>query len=430
MPALPAASSAKLLKDLQYLTQTIGVRLAGSDAEKAAAAYVKNECEKCGAVDATEFYPVVERCVTSEKLEVLINGKWESFPASLFGAAPTTDGRTIEAELVMFDVFTGYLRDDLSFLTGKAVVHLGSHIDSPEKYARLMQADPAFILMVDTRFPSDVPKADGLFPDYVKKFGARPTMDVPYLDAVKWASCGATRARLTVCGGTRNSQTPVVVADLPGSEPDSGIIYLGSHLDTQAGTVGADDNAAGCAAGMELIKILSQVEHRHTIRFCAFGAEEQLSVGAAAYVRAHREEIAKRGVYMVNFDGGASALGWNTLRIVSTPEVIANWDKIYRRHDEVALINAEPTPFLDNFAFHAAGIPGVCVSRENCNNGVFYHHRADNTIDNLDPAKLAKLVDIAADFIIDFDQSPDSGIPESLREPIAKLWEQVYGGWQ
>ena len=92
--------------------------------------------------------------------------------------------------------------------------------------------------------------------------------------------------------------------------------------------------------------------------------------------------------------------------------------------------NDAPSPFQDNFSFHAAGVPGVCVSRDNCNSGVFYHHRADNTIDNLDPKKLAKLVDIAADFIVELDRLPDPGaVPEELQGQIAETWQLIYGGW-
>ena len=35
-----------------------------------------------------------------------------------------------------------------------------------------------------------------------------------------------------------------VIAELPGSREDAGVLYLGAHHDTQADSVGADDNAS------------------------------------------------------------------------------------------------------------------------------------------------------------------------------------------
>jgi Zn-dependent M28 family amino/carboxypeptidase len=46
---------------------------------------------------------------------------------------------------------------------------------------------------------------------------------------------------------------------------------------------------------LELARLLQPRPRRRTIRLISFGAEEQLSVGSTAYVRAHREETATRG---------------------------------------------------------------------------------------------------------------------------------------
>ena len=246
-----------LEKHVRALSDDIGGRLAGSDGERQAAEYLRRACLKYTPHVAVEEFPINERCVTSEKLEVEINGEWQEFPCSLFSSAPSTDGKEKEAELVCFDTATGYQRPDLSFLSGKAVIHLGCHIENEDNYRRLMDAKPAFILFVDTRYPGTVPLADGLFPAYVKKHGAISSLNVAYMDAWNWVKAEAPRARISVTGGIRKSTTTVVVCEIPGSDPESGIIYAGGHHDTQAGTVGADDNAVGSAAIVELTRLLS-----------------------------------------------------------------------------------------------------------------------------------------------------------------------------
>ena len=252
--------------------------------------------------------------MTSESLEIRFGDLWQSFPCSLFSNTPGTDGKTIEAPLVFFESPTEYQRRDLSHLRGKAVVHLGCHIESRASYQRLMEAEPAFLLFVDIRFPGTAALADGMFPAYTRALGARPTVNVAYMDAWRWKSEGALAARLKVNGGMREGLSQNVVAELPGTDPEAGLIVLGGHHDTQAGSVGADDNASGVAAILEAARVLAPHARKRTIRFISFGAEEQLSVGSADYVRRHRDELSERGTFMANFDSFGSHMGWTELQ--------------------------------------------------------------------------------------------------------------------
>ena len=72
-------SAVNLEKHVRALTDDIGIRLAGSPEEYKAAEYIRNEFLKYSPNAVIEEYPVRERCVESEKLEVCIDGKWEEF---------------------------------------------------------------------------------------------------------------------------------------------------------------------------------------------------------------------------------------------------------------------------------------------------------------------------------------------------------------
>lgn len=428
--------SVELLKEhVEYLCNTLGVRLAGSAAEHQAAEYVRKIAGKYNLQTDIETFPVMERAITSEVLEVEINGQWQRFPASLFGSAPSTGGKTLEGDLIWFDSQGGYRREDLSFLRAKAVVHLGCHILNPQYYQALMAAEPAFLLFVDTRFPAAEARADGLFPAYVKEFGALPTMNVAFEDARQWQISHASRARLTVCGESRPSESVNAVITIPGTDPEAGIVYAAGHLDTQADTPGADDNAVGVAAVLELARLLSQEKHKRTIKLCAFGAEEQLSVGSASYVRKHRQEIEENGVFMCNFDSFGTAMGWTELFIVGDDETVETVDSRFKKEDIYAVIQRQITPYVDNFPFSVAGVPGLWVLRKNCENGHTYHHRADNTPDKLDFSISARHVD-AGKAVISYYADSEKPInamrilsPEQQQE-ISSMWEAVYGGWE
>ncbi len=422
-----------LRNDIAYLTETIGIRLAGSPEEKRAAEYLCDRFLEYTPHCTIEEFPVMQRVVEQETLEIELDGKWISFPASLLNSAPSTSGKPVEADLVFFNAHTDYQRADFSYLHGKAVIHYGIHIKREEDYRRLMEAEPAFLLMVDTRYTSSAPLADGLFPAYVKKYGAVPTMDVAFFDAWKWCAEKATRARLTVTGGVKESVSYNVIAEIPGTDPEPLCIYGGGHIDSQAYSAGADDNATGCAVMLEMARILSQKPHRHTIRLITFGSEEQLSVGSAQYVRRHRDEIEKQGKFMCNFDSCGSLVGWDFFIMNADPALRDRLITHYNTRDIYYESMLQPDPTNDLFPFTVLGVPGFTVMRRNCESGKFYHHTPMDTLDKLSPEALAKRASATAEWITELADSADlrdlPGTDPSVAETVQLLWNTTYGGW-
>ncbi len=72
------------------------------------------------------------------------------------------------------------------------------------------------------------------------------------------------------------------------------IILIGAHYDTVSGSPGADDNASGIAALLELSRLFAEISPRLAIRFVAFTNEEPPYhttplQGSAVHARAARE---------------------------------------------------------------------------------------------------------------------------------------------
>jgi acetylornithine deacetylase/succinyl-diaminopimelate desuccinylase-like protein len=63
-------------------------------------------------------------------------------------------------------------------------------------------------------------------------------------------------------------------AQLLGSEKSEAAVVVGSHYDSVVGTVGANDNASGVAATLELARLLKGNKLRRTVRFVFFVNEE------------------------------------------------------------------------------------------------------------------------------------------------------------
>ena len=434
MKGLDKASAAAIERHLRKLTVDIGIRLAGAPTEAQAAEYLAAEFARSGAAVSVETFPVRERAVTREELQVQVGGKWVTFPCSLFSSTPGTEGRRLEAPLCFFESETEYRRKDLSHLRGRAVVHLGCHIESRDNYRRLMAAKPAFMLFVDIRYPGSTPLADGMFPAYTQAFGAVPTVNVAFLDAWRWKVEGATAARLVVDGGMRPATSQNVIAELPGSDPSGGIIFFGGHHDTQANSVGADDNAVGSVTLLEIARLLAPLPRKRTVRLISFGAEEQLSVGSAEYVRRHRGEIAKRGRFMFNLDSMGSHMGATKAFFCGPKQMVDYVVPFFEKAGQYVRPDTEVVPYADHFPFAAAGVPGLFMHRCNCLAGRFFHHRPDDDMTRVSCPLVAELATCAAAVGADLARGGTLPFPKRIPAPQARqiktFWDDLYGGWE
>jgi len=96
-----------------------------------------------------------------------------------------------------------------------------------------------------------------------------------------------------------NRETYNVVAEIPGTSKKDEVVMVGAHLDSWHGATGATDNGAGCAVGIEALRIIKALNLKtdRTIRLALWSGEEQGLFGSAAYVKEHfadRETMATK----------------------------------------------------------------------------------------------------------------------------------------
>jgi carboxypeptidase Q len=102
-----------------------------------------------------------------------------------------------------------------------------------------------------------------------------------------------------------------VVGELTGAEFPRQVILLGGHLDSWDLAPGAHDDAAGCAASLEALRLIRELGLRpkRTIRAVLFMDEEFGGTGGRAYVRAPQRKDERHLVAAESDRGGFAPVG-------------------------------------------------------------------------------------------------------------------------
>ncbi len=107
----------------------------------------------------------------------------------------------------------------------------------------------------------------------------------------EWESCGYA---VSTHGFSYMSERFVNLIARPADFPAGPRLIIGAHLDAVVGTPGADDNASGVAAMLEISRALAGRAWRVPVEFVAFNLEETGMIGSGAYaaeLRANRTPV-------------------------------------------------------------------------------------------------------------------------------------------
>jgi aminopeptidase YwaD len=420
---LPPASAAQLHADWRYLCRTIGARPAGDTGERLAAEYLERRFTDMGLSVAREPFPCRSLVDSHASVAVRVGNRWRSVDSlRLMNSASTPGGRPVEGDLVWMAFPESQHRLRPGSLRGKILVLFGQLLSDTRAYRQLLAARPAAILPIDDRQPFTWPIQNAMLPDWAQRFGSVPAAAIAYQTAWQWRAHGLTRARVAIMARYQTRPSGNVVATLPGSAPDEPAILFGAHHDTPLGLVGADDNASGVVSLLELARILAAVpQRRRTFVFASFGTEEQLSVGAAAYVARHRRELSRLGL-VVNFDSIASHLGHNHLFHSGQKGLGAFFQAELERRGYDLELNGALNPFSDHFPFTAYGVPAVWFYRSNTRGANRWQHHSGTNRDslaNVSAGVVCGLLDALAPIVLALSEAKTWPFPRKLTPALA-----------
>ena len=240
------------------------------------------------------------------------------------------------------------------------------------------------------------------YPGYIQNFIARP----------------AARAH---SGDTAGLRTQNVAAILEGSDPAlrTRYIVIGAHfdhlgrssqyaMDPRAGDVirnGADDNASGTAAVMQLARMLSVSRPKHSVVFVNFSGEEEGLLGSQYFVDNSPVPLDSI-VAMFNFDM-VGRLKDDKLFVYGTgtaTELPALVDSANLKIVPALSIQGGGDGFgsSDHSSFYAKNIPVLHFFTDSHED----YHRATDDVEKINAAGEARIVNLAFDMVKSLDNRP------------------------
>ena len=244
-----------------------------------------------------------------------------------------------------------------------------------------------------------------------------------------------------------------VVGVIRGTEINGGILLLGAHYDSisiapddgLAFAPGANDNATGTAALIEIARVMSRRPHRATVIFVAFSAEEIGRKGSLAFLDGYIRPQNIQLNWMINMDiiGSNSlpngAVDDRRIRVFSADPNEGGARHLARMASLVAAqflpgteIVVEPSVdrqgrFSDHMTFSDVGIPAVRFIEAMEDNT--RQHTDRDTMDDIQPSYITRATQtvLATAFMLSDGPRPPQNI--SLRDEGNGLrtlvWEQV-----
>lgn len=178
-----------------------------------------------------------------------------------------------------------------------------------------------------------------------------------------------------------------VIAELVGSEFPEEVIVLGGHIDSWDVGQGAMDDAGGCVAAWEAVRLMKKLglRPRRTVRVVMWTNEENGGRGGKGYRDAHRDELVNH-ILAIETDGGVfKPRGLGFTGSAEARKIVNEIAQLLVSIESDEVPNegraADIGPLIDE------GVPGMSLKVDE-SRYFWYHHTNADTMDKLDPHEL------------------------------------------
>lgn len=219
---------------------------------------------------------------------------------------------------------------------------------------------------------------------------------------------GSVRARLHTEGTNVTVQARNIVADLPGTDPDTGWIVVCGHYDGHDIAQGAQDNATGTALVLETARLLCPLRDRlkASFRFILFSGEELGLHGSKNYAQAHADELP--GIRLV-FNADIVGLSAPLVLMVQNSQPLADvLNALPQNALDIQVSGPQIVSYSDHYPFVQAGdVPALMAVTSSPGEGRGWAHTQADTLDKLELRPLREAVAAAARVLLRLALEPE-----------------------
>lgn len=398
-------------KQLSYLTENIGPRLAGTPQAQAASEYVAAELRRLGLDVRMEEARVSHWVRGEEKAELVefpgqgpqvtqrlvlatLSGSSATPPTGItsdvivvhsFDELTTLGRDKVTGKIVLFNVRYDTRKAEAGYAFdayGEAVVYRGrggravAELGGAAALIRSVGAADYRLPHTGFSFPAPVPAA------------ALAAEDADLVEHL--ASQGKVRMHLTLTPQNLPETTGYnVVADVKGSEHPEQIVVVSGHLDSWDLGRGAIDDGAGVAIAMATAELLQRLQLRpkRTLRVIAWMDEENGGGGHEAYAKTHAADLPNHIAAIESDAGAGHPLGFSVKMSPAASAALRPVLDVLRPVGATMLRQTNVSPGSDIEPLVDSGVPGIGIIQDS-RKYFHYHHTAADTLDKVDPQEL------------------------------------------
>lgn len=396
-----------VVTDLKQLTDEIGGRLTGTQANKDAVDWALHKFHQANVSAKKESFTMPKAWLEKSISGKVFNGSFSFSPGIV--AMPFTKGtdyQGLTADIVNINkgdsqsfsqantnnALKGkWLLVETAVLDDKSGIHglFQEYLDAVGIEERALTVEAAGIVYMSSR-------TQNLLYRHLPSTGA--DNEVPILVMERESALRTQRllnsgkklkltAKINIFGED-SYQADNVIAEIKGDTYPDEIVLIGAHIDSFDLGTGALDNGSNVSLVLDIarqIKKLNIVPKR-TIRFALFNGEEQGIYGSLGYTKTHAEELDKH-VIATTIDIGTGAI--NGFFVNGREEIKTTVNHVLTAVADLGPFNLinDPVVGTDNYDFMMQGVANLVASQADANYASNYHAQSD-TFDKVDQKQL------------------------------------------
>jgi carboxypeptidase Q len=386
---------------LAYLCDAFGHRMSGSESLELSIDWILDEMKSDGLENVHGEEVMVPRWIRGNESAELIHPYNKKLPMLGLGRSVGTPHEGIESEVLVVGSYDELenRRDevegkivlfDVPFTTyGETVQYRYGGASAAAKHGAV-----ASVIRSITPFSMNTPHTGGMSydEDIIKIPHAALTLeDASLIHRIQDLGEVPVIRLFMEAHFEKDSPSRNIIAELKGTEFPDEIVVLGGHIDSWDVGQGAHDDAGGCVAAWEAVRILKKLglRPRRTLRVVMWTNEEYGLRGGKNYRDTHKEELENHILAIESDNGVFNPRGFGFTGSKKARELVKQVTDLLKP------INADTTfdngEAADTGPLLEEGVP-VMALKVDVSKYFWYHHTAADAMDKIDKEEFNRCV--------------------------------------